>query len=78
VSGSPSSSIVETMRSPLRISPTQTVVAFACLPTVGQQHARRPVQQRLRLGLTLILELGLDGQAGAGCEQPQQFSQRRG
>ena len=73
----PSSSIVKTMRSPLRLSPTLTVRGLRVLADVGQQLARRPVQQRLRLGLTHILELGLHGDIGAGLELPQQFSHRQ-
>ncbi len=65
------------MRSPLRVRPTLTVRGLRVLADVGQQLARRPVQQRLRLRLTHILEVGLNGQIGAGLELPQQFSHRR-
>ena len=56
----------------MRLRPTLTVLA-----DVGQQLARRPVEQCLRLWLAHIVELGLNGKISAGFELPRQFSHRR-
>jgi len=48
------------------------------LADVGEQLACGPVQQRLRLRLAHIVEVGFHGKFGARLELLQQFSHRRG
>ena len=62
----------------LRFSPTVTVVGRACLPMLVSSSRAARYSKRLRLRLTHVVELGLDGQIGARLELPQQFSHRRG
>ena len=64
-------------RSPLRFSPTCTVLRACVLADVGEQFAGGPVQQLLGLGLSHFLEIGVDGDLGASLELLHHLSQRR-
>ena len=65
------------IRFPLRVSPTLDRRRPGVLADVGEQFARGPVQQLLRLRLADIFEVGFDGNLGASLELPQQFSNRQ-